>query len=183
MVVFSWMKIKGAKTQITELHRRWRERTHLSFVLSWLKVTLFDAFETLCDHTQVNMHFCARINVCAGASWEFPWVTWRILFWLRVSSTSFWLCPLLACLLVFSFTSVELPPRCSPLIRWSVILDYTCQFQRMIERRSSSTIKNKLATNVLEACWNTKGTEMSLLSLIKMTFGHPIYIQSRKHAL
>lgn len=65
----SWMKIKGAKTQITLSTDAEMKRHHiqLSFMPSWLKVAHFDAFRTRCDQTWVNTHVGVLKGGAAGA--------------------------------------------------------------------------------------------------------------------
>lgn len=58
------LKVPRQKSRHVELHRRWRERTHLlPLVPSWLKVTLFD---WLCAHVQVNMGLCVLVCMLAA---------------------------------------------------------------------------------------------------------------------
>lgn len=91
LVVFRWMKIKEAETQIKS-----NRASRLSFVLSWLKVTLFDAAGTLCDHTRVSMHVWTYEGVWPARGENSHKVTWRglwrkfcfgVIFGLILSST------------------------------------------------------------------------------------------------
>lgn len=78
MVVFSWVKIKGAKdsNHIIRSYGGDEETQHTSLLCSpWLKVTRFDALGTLCDHTQVNVHACVLMCVRAAGIWQLPQVT------------------------------------------------------------------------------------------------------------
>lgn len=74
LLVFSWMEIKGVKTQIIKSFTEDEEKEHASSppVPFGSKVTVFDALETRfkCSsvHVQVNMQVC----LCVLASVENP---------------------------------------------------------------------------------------------------------------